>query len=66
MRRWEDRRTEGDLAVFERSVAGGTEEVVLVVRLVEELLAATRDRLLAVGAVVTEELDVMRLAVRQT
>lgn len=37
--------------------------MVLVVRLVEELLAAARDRLLAVRAVVTEELDVVRLAV---
>jgi len=54
-----------ELTLLEQLLTCIAEEVLLVVSLVEELLTASSDRLLAEGAVVTEELDVMRLAVRK-
>jgi len=53
----------GELAVLERRIARGAEEVVLVIRLVQEALAATRNGLLAIRAIVTKELHVVGLAV---
>jgi len=52
-----------ELAILERSVAGGTEEVICMVSFLKELLATRRDRLLAIRTIITKKLHIMRLAV---
>ena len=54
------------LALLQELLTGVAEEVLIVVSFVEELLAASSDGLFAESAVITEELNVVSLAVRKT
>jgi len=51
------------LAVLQGRIASGTEEMVFMISFLEEFLATARDWLLTVSTVITEQLDVVRLAV---
>jgi len=55
-----------EFTFLQKLLASIAEKVLLMVRFVKELLTSCRDRLLAEGAIVTEELNIMGLTIRET